>query len=155
MPTQDESAYCPGYTAGGGALPDKVSPEAMVATPVSVGVIRKFETGATRNVDETRDDPEGFMSPIVIDRFNQYMSKNRHQADGSVRDSDNWQKGIPLEAYIKGLWRHMLHAWSRHRGWKVTDPGAAATLEDDLCAILFNTQGYLHEILKDKYREAA
>lgn len=113
--------------------------------------IRTFDTGATRNLDVTRDDPEGFLSPIVIDRYSKYMSKNRLQADGSVRDSDNWQKGIPLSAYMKGMWRHFLHLWTRHRGWKVTDPGAAADIEEDLCAIIFNTQGYLFEILREKY----
>lgn len=110
--------------------------------------VRLFDTGATRSVDATRDDPEGYLSPLVIDRYNQYMTKHRVQPDGSVRDSDNWQRGMPLPSYMKGLWRHFLHLWTRHRGWRVNDPLAATSEQEDLCAIIFNAQGYLHELLK-------
>lgn len=113
--------------------------------------MRQFSSGATRNEDTGRPDPEGFLSPLVIDRFNEYMAKNRLQADGSLRDSDNWQKGIPLDAYMKGAWRHFLHLWQRHRGWVVTDPQAARDIEEDLCALIFNAQGYLHELVKGRY----
>lgn len=112
--------------------------------------VRKFETGATRSGDIGRYDPEGFLSPIVLERFAEYMNKHRVQPDGSVRDSDNWQKGIPRDAYMKGMWRHFLHLWTRHRGYQVQDQGAAADLEEDLCALLFNVQGYLFELLKGK-----
>ncbi len=110
--------------------------------------MREFASGATRNVDTVRDDPEGYLSPLAIERFCAYMTKHRRQADGTVRASDNWQLGIPLSAYFKGMWRHFLHAWSRYRGWPVADPLAAADLEEDLCALLFNVQGALHEIVK-------
>ena len=116
--------------------------------------MREFETGATRSPDVDRDDPEGFLSPIVIDRFNSYMTKHRKQADCKLRDSDNWQKGMPLGTYAKGLWRHFLHFWTRHRGWQVKDIGAATDIEEDLCAMLFNIQGYLHEIIKGRYMES-
>ena len=110
--------------------------------------VRLFETGATRSADAGRYDPEGFVSPIALERYCEYMHKHRFQADGSVRDSDNWQKGMPLASYAKGLWRHFLHFWQRHRGWTVTDPGAATDVEEDLCAMWFNIQGYLHELVK-------
>lgn len=116
-------------------------------------VIRTFATGATRNVDADRPDPEGFLSPLALEAYCEYMGRNRKQADGSIRDSDNWQKGIPLTTYMKGLLRHVFHAWSRHRGWKVKDPKAAASLKDDLCATIFNAQGYLHELLKEEERD--
>lgn len=107
--------------------------------------MREFETGATRSSDDRRIDPEGFMSPIVLERFSEYMNKHRLQADGTLRDSDNWQKGIPLDTYMKGMWRHFLHLWTRHRGFNVSDPLAGANIEEDLCALLFNVQGYLFE----------
>jgi hypothetical protein len=110
--------------------------------------LRQFDTGATRNADASRYDPEGFLSPLVIERFSEYMNRNRVQADGNTRDSDNWQKGIPLPVYAKGLQRHHLHFWLRHRAWPVRDSGAASNIEDDLCAIIFNAQGYLHELLR-------
>ena len=117
--------------------------------------MRRFETGATRSPDSNRIDPEGFLSPLSLQRYCEYLQKHRKQADGKLRESDNWQKGIPLFAYMKGMWRHFLHAWTRHRGWTTPDPGAAADLEEDLCAVIFNAQGYLHELLKVKQlREA-
>ena len=109
---------------------------------------RTFSSGATRSGDTERDDPEGFLSPLAIDRFNEYMTKHRIQADGSVRASDNWQKGLPLSTFAKGFCRHALHFWLRHRGWPVRDPQAGVDIQDDLCALMFNTMGYLHELLK-------
>jgi hypothetical protein len=103
--------------------------------------LREFETGATRSSDLGRIDPEAALSPLVIERYNEYILKHRRQADGALRDMDNWQKGIPLAVYFKGLWRHMLHAWQRHRGWTVVDPKAAVDIQEDLCAIIFNAQG--------------
>lgn len=112
--------------------------------------VRKFDTGATRSLDNGRDDPEGYLSPIVIDRFNEYMTKHRLQPDGTMRASDNWQHGIPVSAYMKGMWRHFLHLWTRYRGLPVRDPGAAKDAEEDLCALMFNVQGMLFEILVNK-----
>jgi hypothetical protein len=107
--------------------------------------MRKFNTGATRDTDIGKYDYEGFYSPLVIKRFGQYMDKHRKQADGKLRDSDNWQRGIPKDAYIKSAWRHFLDWWMEHRGYKSREG-----IEDALCALLFNVQGYLFEILKEK-----
>jgi hypothetical protein len=107
--------------------------------------MRQFETGATRDSDADKMDFEGFLSPLVLERYARYMHKHRTQADGQVRDSDNWQKGIPREAYIKSAWRHFMDWWFEHRGLHSREG-----LEDALCALLFNAQGYLHEVLKAK-----
>ena len=110
--------------------------------------MRKFETGATRDVDEDKYDYEGFLSPLVMERFAEYMDKHRTQADGDLRDSDNWQKGIPKEAYMKSGWRHFMDWWKEHRGIKSQEGK-----EQAICAVIFNAQGYLYEILKDKNNE--
>lgn len=78
-------------------------------------------------------------------RFGEYMSKHRVQPDGSVRDSDNWQKGIPLNQYVKSLWRHFLSLWTLHRGYRSDE-----SIEEALCGIIFNASGYLHECLKER-----
>ena len=114
--------------------------------------MRKFETGATRNVDLGRCDFDGYLSPLVLERFGEYMTKHRKQADGTLRDSDNWQKGIPRDQYAKSLIRHVVEFWLAHRGFEVQpaserDP---QDVEDVLCAILFNAKGYLFELLKAK-----
>lgn len=107
--------------------------------------IRKFETGATRDIDINKNDYEGFLSPLVIERYGNYMTKHRKQSDGLLRDSDNWQKGIPKEAYIKSAWRHFIDWWKEHRGFRSREG-----IEDALCALMFNIMGYLHEYLKEK-----
>lgn len=105
--------------------------------------VRTFESGATRDNDANKFDYEGFLSPLVIHRFGEYMHKHRKQSDGNLRDSDNWQHGIPLKEYMKSAWRHFFEWWNVHRGNTPTEE-----LEDTLCAMLFNVQGYLHELLK-------
>ena len=107
--------------------------------------MRKFDTGATRDTDEGKPDYEGFLSPLVLERYAQYMGKNRLQADGMLRASDNWQKGIPPIVYMKSAWRHFMEWWILHR--KACVKGVAYdVLEESLCALLFNVMGYLHEI---------
>lgn len=107
--------------------------------------MRKFNTGATRNDDKNKYDYEAFLSPLVIERYAEYMHKHRIQEDGTLRDGDNWQKGIPKEAYMKSGWRHFFDWWKEHRGI-----ASREGLEDALCALLFNVSGYLHEHLKAK-----
>jgi len=107
--------------------------------------MRQFKSGATRDSADGKFDYEGFLSPLVIARFGEYMHKHRLQSDGNLRDSDNWQKGIPKEAYIKSAWRHFMDWWGECRGYASKDG-----LEEALCALLFNIQGYLHEHLKEK-----
>lgn len=105
--------------------------------------MRHFDTGATRDTDEDKIDFEGFLSPLALRAYGEYMHKNRFQADGVVRDSDNWQKGIPKDAYMKSMWRHFFSVWEGHRSIKDDQI-------EDLCALIFNVQGYLHELLKEK-----
>lgn len=112
--------------------------------------MRTFEGGATRDNDETKPDYEGYLSPLVIKRYGEYMTKHRVQSDGKLRDSDNWQKGIPIVAYMKSLFRHLIDLWSVHRRYLTYWPSieAAERKEEALCAIIFNASGYLHESLK-------
>ncbi len=110
------------------------------------GTVRQFESGATRDADEGKLDYEGFYHPYIMERYAEYMNKHRKQSDGNLRDSDNWQKGIPKNAYMKSGFRHFFDVWKEHRGIK-TETG----LEESLCALLFNLQGYLFEIMKEKH----
>lgn len=113
--------------------------------------MREFESGATRNVDHNKIDPEGFLSPSVIQAFSDYMNSHRMQADGKLRASDNWTKGIPQDAYMKSMWRHFLDVWSIHRGIaRFDETGKEIDKVEALCATLFNVQGMLHEELKRK-----
>lgn len=105
------------------------------------------EGRATRTASENRYDPEGYLSPLSIERFAEYMQKNQYQADGSKRESDNWQKGMPERRLMQGLWRHFLHLWTRHRGFEPTDVNAGEDIQEDLCAIIWGAQAMLHQRL--------
>ena len=106
--------------------------------------MRKFDTGATRDNDENKPDYEGFLSPIVIQAYGAYMLKHQVQADGEVRPSDNWAKGIPMDAYMQSAWRHFLDLWLEHRGY-----GSRDGIEEALGGLFFNIMGYWHEYLKE------
>jgi hypothetical protein len=107
--------------------------------------MRTFETGATRDNEDNKLDYEGFLSPIVLRRFAEYMHTHRIQNDGKLRESDNWQKGIPMSAYMKSGYRHFMDWWTYHRiGMSASMLNA---MEDSLCALMFNVMGYLHELI--------
>lgn len=102
--------------------------------------MRVFETGATRDSEIGKLDFEGFLSPSVLQVYGEYMHKHRIQPDGALRESDNWQKGIPIPQYVKSLWRHFFAVWKGHRAGKID--------KEDLCGVLFNAMGILHELGK-------
>lgn len=114
-------------------------------TPEEHKSMREFETGATRNLSDDKLDFNGFLSPLALEEFAKYMHKNRIQADGKMRDSDNWQKGIPTDAYMSSMWRHFFDTWKSHRGLETPEDQIS-----NLCGLLFNVQGMLHELLKTK-----
>jgi hypothetical protein len=129
--------------------------ERMAAGTGAQGQVRQFSTGATRDSDEGKNDYEGFLSPLVLEAYGDYMTAHRKQSDGSLRDSDNWQKGMGLPTYMKSLLRHVLTAWKLHRGYSVRPERVGGvlvtpTIEDALFAVLFNAMGYLHERLTAK-----
>jgi hypothetical protein len=109
--------------------------------------VRTFDTGATRDSDDGKFDYEGFLSPAVLEEFAAYMHRNRVQSDGSLRASDNWQKGIPVDQYMKSWWRHFMDVWMLHRG---LEPASGVDMITSLCACLFNNMGMLHELLNEE-----
>lgn len=121
--------------------------------------MRKFETGATRDTASGKITYESFLHPAVLRRYGQFMLKHAKQADGTLRPGDNWQKGIPIPSYADSLIRHTMDFWLIHRGWgamlsnieKIDDDDPDG-LEELLCAILFNTSGYLYELLQKRYK---
>jgi hypothetical protein len=134
-------------------IPDEPSAEPAATTNVvDTPTIRTFETGATRNLDNNKLDHEGFLSPLVIEAFGNYMQSHRLQKDGTMRASDNWQKGIPFDAYMKSGWRHFFDWWKLHRGLDATSPEDGHKIDkvEALCALMFNVQGYMHELLKER-----
>jgi len=111
--------------------------------------MRNFgKQSGTRDEDKDKLDFEGFLSPIVLQAYSEYMHKHRIQADGKIRESDNWQKHFGENHFsvcMKSLWRHFMDLWLEHRGFKSREG-----IKDALMGILFNTMAYLDKLLKDE-----
>lgn len=106
--------------------------------------MREFITGANRNNDDGKLDIEGFINPLALQTYCEYMHKHRHLEDGTLRSSDNWQKGIPKEELTKSLIRHTLDRWLENRGYESRE----GKIDAD-CGIIFNAFGLLLEDLKN------
>lgn len=120
-----------------------------------MGRVDTFETGAIRDIEGDKLDIEGFLSPLVIEEYSRYMHKCRQTATG-LRDSDNWQKGIPVNRYMKSLIRHAIAVWKTHRYWGKKGELLGTEgyrvemyLKEELCAVIFNAMGYLFELVKN------
>lgn len=108
--------------------------------------MRVFTSGATRSSDFSKIDYEGVMHPVVLRVYGEYMTRHRVQADGKVRDSDNWQKGIPTDQLMKSLLRHTMEAWEMHRNCGNLGADSDAKMLEALCAVIFNAMGYIHAL---------
>ncbi len=128
----------------------KLPAEAKEINPKYSAEIRKFDTGATRDTVDGKLNYRKALSPVVLQRYVQYLNAHRKQADGSMRDFDNWKKGIPIEAYFEGLGRHDMAVWLLHDEFPAEDNHGPVDIEDTLCAIIFNASGWLHELLKEE-----
>lgn len=150
IPPQDTPCRCTGCPTINDhphvSIPDTPHPNDAIQGSVG-GLVRTFETGANRDTDTEKIDYEGFMSPLVIQCFGEYMHKNRHLKDGSYRDSDNWQKFFGdkhKDVCMKSLMRHVMDLWLLHRGHE-----AREGIREAICGILFNAQAYLLKVLKE------
>lgn len=110
--------------------------------------MRRYPGGGIRDTSDGKPQYEGCLSPVVLRRFAEYMLAHTTQADGETRSADNWQRGMDRDDYMDSLVRHVIEAWLVHRG----NPGV--DIEESLCAVLFNAQGYLFEKMVDEQRAA-
>lgn len=122
--------------------------------------MQEFSSGATRSSSEGKNDYEGFLSPLVIKGFGDYMRRHQVQADGKLRESDNWQKGMPMASYLKSAWRHFFTLWCLWRGWPVEPEQVGTekvtpTMLDAIFATMFNLQGLAHELMKQELQQKA
>lgn len=105
---------------------------------------RIFKTGANRNSDENKLDYEGFISPLVELVYANYLHLHRLLEDGSMRDSDNWQKGIPKKELMKSAHRHWQDIRLLFDGYKVAEGQKEITMVEALCGMKFNIDAMIH-----------
>jgi len=114
-----------------------------------MGDMKTFEGGATRSAEgPDRPDYRKALSPIVLQGYVEYLGRHRLQADGSLRDWDNWKAGVPLDRYLGGLGRHDMNVWLLMHGFPAEDDNGPVTLLDSLYGVIFNSMGMIHEILR-------
>lgn len=114
---------------------------------------RQFKSGANRDSDEGKLDYEAYFSPLVLQARAEYMKSKQRLADGTLRAGDNWQKGFGSDGLgrenrttlFKSAWRHFMDIWLWHRGHSIKE-----TIVEALCALLFNIEGFLHDVLITK-----
>jgi hypothetical protein len=133
---------------------------------------REFKTGANRNPSDGKFVYSKFINPLNEYSFAKYMHGKRKLEDGTYREGDNWQKGIPKDSLMDSLIRHtkeleLLHQgytlvhWRDDEGehtevfnnlWDATDfanwkKAIVVSKEDILNAIRFNSEGYKLQLL--------
>lgn len=112
--------------------------------------MREFDTGAKRDTNEDKLSYVKGLSPIVLKRYLEYIGKHRDCPDGSKRGWDNWKQGIPKDVYLDSLGRHFWDVWLISEGYPASDNHGEVSIENALCGLLFNAQGLLYELLKEK-----
>lgn len=110
---------------------------------------REFDSGASRNSDEGKLEYNGFNSSVVDLAYAKYMHKHRFLEDGTMRESDNWKKGIPVPEIQKSLGRHYMDYRLICDGYNVIENGETHDLIDALMGLRFNVNAHLHELLKN------
>ena len=69
--------------------------------------IRTAKTGANRNPSDGKFQYSKFVNPLNEYSFAKYMHGKRLLPDGSLRNGDNWQKGLDKEWLMDSLTRHI------------------------------------------------
>lgn len=113
---------------------------------------RIFGSGATRDINKDKLAYDQGLSVQVLQAYMEYLGKHRLMKDGSLRDWDNWKKGIPVETYRESMTRHCMDAVRKSVGLPLREE---MSLSDLLCAVIFNASGWLFELLvsESKNRE--
>lgn len=107
--------------------------------------MRQFETGATRDTDDHKLHFDQCFSSLVMREYAAFILKHGYQADGTRRPDNNWKKGIPTESYFSSMFRHFMDIYLHKEG---NGKMAVEPLRDALCALMFNTMGYLYEVIQ-------
>jgi hypothetical protein len=108
--------------------------------------VRTFDTGATRSPLGDKLQYEGYLNPLVLKTFAEYMRRHQTQSDGKQRAADNWQQGIPRASLMDSMMRHYMDVWLYHRGY---EEEMSEDIIESLCALIFNAMAYLKSVKEE------
>jgi len=111
-------------------------------------IMREFPSGAKRDTDEGKVNYIKSFSPLVLQAYGEFMLKHNSQRDGEKREEDNWKKGFGTQSFMESKMRHIIEGT-----WMIFDGFSNKDIVDALCAELFNTMGFLHEVLVKRREE--
>lgn len=97
--------------------------------------IRKFKTGAIRDVSTGKEDYVETVSFRALRRFAEYMTEKK-----TKYGVGNFKKGIPIESYEESLMRHVQKYFENKY-----ESGKVEIDQDHLAAVIFNVFGIMHE----------
>lgn len=112
------------------------------------GNMRGFNTGATRDTAEGKLLYNKFLAPNVLTQYAKFMSMNRLQSNGELRDGNNWQKGIPMDVYEDSMARHYHEFWTMYEDRDNLDRADEIEMIGSAMGLLFNVMGWTLEWLK-------
>ncbi len=108
--------------------------------------IRTFESGAIRSALGNKLQYSGYLNPLVLKRYAEYMKKHQTLPDGSQRAADNWQLGCgELKNILDSKDRHDMDVKLHIGGYSKE---ATEDLEESLCAVMFNTMAMLKQVME-------
>lgn len=110
---------------------------------------RVFETGATRSPLGNKLEYDGYLNPLVLKRFAEYMKKHQTQADGQQRAADNWQLNIDMKSLHDSKKRHDIDVWLHIKGYPEE---ATEDMEESLCAAIFGNMAMLKQVMEQSGR---
>jgi hypothetical protein len=99
---------------------------------------RVFDTGAMRNSGAGKLNFTQCFDPRVVADYAKYI----RESNEGKRDDDNWKLGIPDDAAMASLLRHVMDLWQIIEGTYPERPedGHIPTVEEACGGIWFNTQ---------------
>lgn len=140
-----------GFPSQAGAL--ECAGEWILKQEGKVRDMRSFESGTIRDTSEGKLDYYKALSPIVTRGYVEYLGRHRTMPDGSVRDWDNWKKGMPDEVCMSSLVRHTKDLELVMDGFEAEDNHGPCNKKDLLYAIMFNASAILHQELESESAE--
>jgi len=97
--------------------------------------VRTFETGAIRDLDDSKESYIETISWTAMKRYAHYMTGKKKKYGAG-----NFKKGIPIASYEESLLRHVQkYLENKH------EEGTVEVNEDHLSAMVFNIFGIMHE----------